>query len=152
MAAERNLLSDEDVIFRTKKHLIIFFFPLLWTLFCFYAAFYMQSNDILSKVEWVPWLLAFIFWTYVWLEYFTSDFIVTNKRIIMREGFFNKHTNDLRLSTISQVNVDQSIFGQIFSYGTIGLNAFGAYDTFSMIADPFGFQKAVNEQIDEVKK
>lgn len=149
---DKNLLADEQVLFRTKKHKIIFLWPLVWTLISIYITAYMQDNMILSKLAWTPWVLAVIFWAYVWIEYATSDFAVTNKRVMMREGFFYRHANEMRLSTISQVNVDQSLLGQLLNYGIVSINAFGAYDAFSLIARPIAFQQAVNQQLDKVVK
>ncbi len=149
---DKNLLPGEKILFRTKKHLIIFFFPVLWTIFSVYATAYMQSNPILIKLQWVPWVLALIFWGQTGLDWITSEFVVTDKRVMMREGFFYRHANELRLSAIAQVNVDQSLLGQILNYGIISINAFGAYDAFSMINHPFIFQKNVNEQLDKIVK
>lgn len=146
---DKNLLPDERISFRTKKHLIIFFAPVFWTVFSLFVTGYMQSNSILIKVAWVPWLIALILWAYVWLEYVTSEFAVTNKRVMMREGFFNRHATELRLSAISQVNVDQSLLGQLLNYGVVTLNAFGAFDVYTLIAQPAAFQRAVNEELDK---
>lgn len=146
---DRNLLPDETVLFRTKKHIIIFFFPVIWTLFCVYATGYMRVTPLLNQVEWAPWLLALLFWSYVGLEYKFSEFAVTNKRVMMREGFFYRHANEMRLSAISQVNVDQSLIGQMLNYGIVSINAFGAFDSYSMIAQPFQFQRFVNLELDK---
>ena len=149
---DRNLLPGERILFRTKKHIIIFLFPVIWTIFSFYATDYMRTNLILTKLEMIPWLLALLFWGYVGLEYLTSEFVVSNKRVMMREGFFYRHANELRLATIYQVNVDQSLLGQLLNYGIVSINAFGAFDSFTMIAQPFLFQKKVNEQLDTLTK
>lgn len=147
---DRNLLPDERILFRTKKHIIIFFFPGILTVFSIYAMGYMSSNPILSKLMFAPWVVTLIFWAYTWLEYVTSEFAVTNKRVMMREGFFNRHSTEMRLTTISQVNVDQSLTGQLLNYGTVSLNAFGAFDAFSLIAKPYVFQRSVNDQLDKL--
>lgn len=146
---DRNLLPDERIIFRTKKHLIIFFLPVAWTLFSLYATNYMLGSEILQKVAWVPWVMALLFWLYVYIEYSFSEFAVTNKRLMMREGFFNKHTNELRLAAISQVNINQGIFGQLLNFGTVSINAFGAADAYTLIARAIAFQKAVNIELDK---
>jgi uncharacterized membrane protein YdbT with pleckstrin-like domain len=146
---EANLLSDELIQFRTKKHLIIFFFPVIAVIISLYAYQYMHANSILTKVEWAPALIALIYFTSVWLDYITSQFVVTNKRIMMREGFFYRHSAELRINTISQMNVEQSLIGQIFDYGEISMSAFGAADTFTMIAHPLTFRKNANEQLDK---
>lgn len=145
---EKNLLPEETILFATRKHIIIFIWPVVLTLFSFYASHYMQSNPILLQVRWVPWLITLILWCVVGLNYFFSEFAVTNKRIMMREGFFTRHTNEMRVATISQVNVDQSLIGQILNYGTVSINAFGAFDNYSLISRPSAFQKCVNQQID----
>lgn len=149
---DKNLLKDERILFRTKKHMIIFFLPIVWTIFSQFASTYMQADPILVKVQWAPWLLAFIFWSYVGLEYATSEFAVTNKRVMMREGFFYRHMNETRLTTISQVNSDQSLLGWMLNYGTVSINAFGAYDAFTLVAKPIVFQKFVNEELDKSLK
>lgn len=146
---DRNLLPDEKVIFRTKKHLIIFFWPVVWTIFSLFATQYMLDSQILAKVAWVPWIIALLFWLYVYIEYSFSEFAVTNKRVMMREGFFNKHTNELRVATVSQVNINQGIFGQLLNFGTVWINAFGAQDAYTLIAKPNDFQRAVNLEIDK---
>lgn len=149
---DRNLLPDEKILFRTKKHLIIFFFPMVLAIFSIYATNYMHHNFILTKVEFAPWVVTLIIWCYVGLEYLTSEYAVTNKRVMMREGFFNRHANEVRLATISQVNVDQSLLGQLLNYGIVSINAFGAYDSYPTIDHPFEFQKYVNQQLDTLVK
>jgi uncharacterized membrane protein YdbT with pleckstrin-like domain len=145
---DRNLLPDERIMFRTKKHLVIFVFPALVLIFCVFAASFMSSNDILDRVQWVPWVVTVLIWAAVGLNYYTSEFAVTNKRIMMREGFFTRHSNEMRLSAISQVNVDQNIIGQLLNFGTVSINAFGASDDYTLIDNPGAFQKMVNEQLD----
>lgn len=70
----------------------------------------------------------------------------------MREGFFNRHVNEMRLATISQINVSQSLLGQMFNYGMVSINAFGAFDAFTVLAKPYTFQKYVNEQLDKITR
>jgi uncharacterized membrane protein YdbT with pleckstrin-like domain len=149
---DKNLLPDERILFRTQKHLIIFFFPAVWTLLCVAFVASLRTNPVIHTIAWVPWLLAFVFWLKVWLEYITSEFAVTNKRVMMREGFFYRHTNEMRLTAISQVNVDQSLVGQLLNYGVVSINAFGAFDAYTLISQPYLFQKFVNEQLDQVAK
>jgi uncharacterized membrane protein YdbT with pleckstrin-like domain len=119
------------------------------TIFALFAAYYMSKNPILSMLQWVPGFVALIVWGAVGLNYSFSEFAVTNKRVMMREGFFTRHSNEMRLTAISQVNVDQSLFGQMLGYGTVSINAFGAFDYYPTIANPTGFQRAVNQQLDK---
>lgn len=147
---DRNLLPGERIIFRTKKHLIIFFWPVIITIFSVFVTGYLNADEILATISWAPWFIALILWIYCGIAYMTSEFVVTDKRIMMREGFFVRHTNEMRISTISQVNVDQSLLGQLLNYGLVTINAFGVSDSFSLLARPFTFQKTVHERIDKV--
>ena len=149
---DKNLLPNEKILFRTKKHIIIFIFPLILTFFSFYADHYAEVNPILIKLRWIPWFITLIFWAYTGLDYMTSEFAVTNRRIMMREGFFYRHTNETRLNTISQVNVNQSLLGQLLNYGTVVINAFGAFDAFTLIAKPDVFQRYVNQEVDQLTR
>lgn len=146
---DKNLLPDEQIQFRTKKHLIIFLIPVVFAILSVVASYYMQFNSVLVRFIWAPWLVTIILWGHKGLEYMTSEFVITNKRVMMREGFFNRHATELRLNTISQVNVDQNLLGQILNYGNIVINSFGAFDSFSFIAEPFNFQKNINIQLDK---
>jgi uncharacterized membrane protein YdbT with pleckstrin-like domain len=146
---DKNLLPGEEVLFRTKKHLIIFFYPLVVAVLAIYATQYMLNNFFLEKIAVVPAVVALLFWVSAGLEYWMSEFVVTNKRVMMKEGFFYRHATEVRLNTISQVNIGQSLLGQFLNYGTVAINAFGAYDVYSLIAHPYAFQKCVNTQIDK---
>lgn len=149
---DNNLLPGETINFRTKKHIIIFLYAFTWTIFCIFATLYMFKDPILHRIVWAPWFIALLLWIYAWLEYITAEFAVTNKRVMMREGFFVRHANELRLTAISQVTVEQSLLGQLAGFGMVNINAFGAYDTFNYIAKATEFQRSVNEQLDKAVK
>lgn len=147
---EKNLLPGEQILFQTKKSLFIFFFPIICIIFCFFATYYMVENPILNNLIWIPWIITLILWGYVGLEYLTSQFAITNKRVVMREGFFNLHANELRISVIAQVNIDQNVIGQLANFGTVSLNAFGAADAYTMIAKANEFKTVLNTQLDKI--
>ncbi|OGT58996.1 MAG: hypothetical protein A3F43_02670 [Gammaproteobacteria bacterium RIFCSPHIGHO2_12_FULL_42_10] len=146
-AIYKNLLPGETILFSTKKSAIIFVYPTLITVLAVIAYRYMQHHTLLSQLAWIPGCVLLLIWCYVGLEYLTSNYAVTNKRIMMYEGFFNRHRAELRLNTISQVNVDQSLVGQLLNYGVISFHAFGALDAFAYIDHPREFQRFVNQQV-----
>lgn len=148
---EKNLLSDEQIVYRTKKHWIIFFAPSAWIIVAIIFAF--NENPWIVKAALAPAIAGLIIGLGKWLDYITSDFVVTNKRVMMKEGFFTRHTNELRLATVSNMTVNQSLLGQFFDYGTVILSPFGGReDIFTEIARPFEFQKQTQMQLDKVTK
>lgn len=147
-----SLLPDERILFRTRKHVIIFAPAVIVTILMAYAWPTMHANPFLAKAIWIPWLVALIFWAQAGLEYMTAQFAVTNKRLLMREGFFTRHANEIRLATVSQVSIDQSFVGQLLDFGRVSIHAFGAFDAYTLIAKPYVFQKCVNEQLDKLAR
>lgn len=148
---DKTLLPDEKILFRTKKHFIIFYMPIVWAVMT--VAFLLTPNDIIHKLAFLPAVVAIITGFNQWLLYVTSDFAVTNKRIVMREGFFFRHMNEMRLATVSNMTVNQSLLGQLLGYGTVVVSPFGASsDIFTEISRPFDFQKAAQMALDQVGK
>lgn len=148
---DRNLLDDEQIVYRTKKHFIIFLGPVFWTFVALFCHF--NSNSILVNIAFAPAIIAVAMWGYQGLNYLTSEFAVTNKRVLMKEGFFFRHANELRLTTISNISVVQSLIGQALNYGTVVINPFGGNnDVFTLIAELRQFEKAANEQLDKVTR
>ena len=146
---QKSLLPDETILFRTGKHLIIFYVPAIWAVIA--IVFYFAHNPLVNKIAIVPAILMLVTGFNQWLIYITAEFAITNKRIIMREGFFFRHMTELRLSTVSNMTVNQSLVGQMLGYGTLVVSPFGGVnDVFSEIAYPFEFQKAAQMQLDKI--
>ena len=147
---DKNLLPGETITFRTKKHLIVFFFPLFWTVVI--GLFYLQPNPIIHKLAFIPAIMAIFYWINQYLVYRFSEFAVTNIRILMREGFVYRHTNDTRLASIANVTVNQSLLGQALDYGTLFINSFGGEsDPFREIQSPALFQKHLQAELFKIK-
>ena len=148
---DKNLIPGEEIAFRTKKNLILFLMPVVWTIITLF--FYINSNPIVVKIGFIPAIATAVVWINGWLDYVTSEFAVTNKRVFMKEGFFFRHINETQLRTISNVTINQSLIGRIMNYGTVWVNTFGGEnDPFTEIASPNEFQKQVQIQLDKVGK
>ena len=146
---ENNLLPDERILYRTKKHFIIFLTPVVWTLIT--AFFLFNPYPVLVKVAFLMGIVSSLSWANQALNYATSDFVLTNKRIMMKEGFSFRHTNEARLVTLANVTINQSLFGQLLNYGTVIINTFGGEnDPFAQIASPLAFRKQILMQLDKV--
>jgi len=114
----KHLIKDESVAFETKLHWI--------TLFTLRSLF----------------TLSLAFWFDRWL----SEFVITNRRIIIKTGFIARNTFEMNLSKIESVNVDQSVMGRIFNFGSITIiGSGGTRETFHKISKPLKFRKAFQE-------
>lgn len=114
----KHLIKDESVAFETKLHWI--------TLFTLRSLF----------------TLSLAFWFDRWL----SEFVITNRRIIIKTGFIARNTFEMNLSKIESVNVDQSVMGRIFNFGSMTIiGSGGTRETFHKISKPLKFRKAFQE-------
>ena len=114
----KHLIKDESVVFETRLN---------WV-----TIFTLRSLFTLS--------LAF------WFDRWLSEFVITNRRIIIKTGFIARKTFEMNLSKIETVNVDQSVLGRILNYGSITIiGSGGTKETFHKISRPLKFRKAFQE-------
>lgn len=115
---KKHLIRDESVVFETRLHWVIFF----------------SLKSILT--------LTIAAWLIRWL----SEFVITNRRVVIKSGFISRSTFEMNLSKIESVNVDQSVMGRILNYGSITIiGTGGTRETFHNIARPLAFRKAFQE-------
>jgi uncharacterized membrane protein YdbT with pleckstrin-like domain len=113
-----HLIRDESVVHETKLHWVIFL--TLKSLFTLGIAPFLQRK--------------------------LSEFVITNRRIIIKTGFIARSTFEMNLSKIESVNVDQTVTGRIFNYGSITIiGTGGTRETFHNISKPINFRKAFQE-------
>ena len=146
----KNILPDEKILYRTKKHWIIFFNPLALTLVTLF--FFLNSNPWVVKVSYIMSIVTLLCWLNQFLLYCASEFAITDKRVMMREGVFYRHTNETRLSAISNVGATQSLLAIACHYGTVFINTFGGEtDAFTELDEPVVFQKKLQELLYSTK-
>jgi len=110
----QNLSAGEKVVHETKLH---------WIIFASLKA-----------------ILTLFIWPLIAIN--TSEFAITNKRVIIKIGLISRHTLEMNLSKIESVNVAQGIFGRLLGYGTIVIvGTGGTRETFPSISDPLLFRK-----------
>jgi len=83
----------------------------------------------------------------------TGEFAITNKRVIIKTGFFRRRTLEMNLSKIETVGVDQSFIGRLLGYGTITvIGTGGTHESFPNICNPLEFERNLESiQIDTAR-
>ena len=111
---ENNLLKDERIVYQAKLHWIVF----------------------------VSWRGLFTLFILPLIERISSEFAITNRRVIMKVGLVARRTLEMNLSKIESVNVDQGIFARLLGYGTVTvIGTGGTKETFAHISDPTEFRR-----------
>jgi uncharacterized membrane protein YdbT with pleckstrin-like domain len=77
----------------------------------------------------------------------TTEFAVTNHRVIVKRGVLALHTVEMNVDKVESVDVDQSLVGRLFGFGEVTIHGVGArWDPIAGIADPLGFRNAITTQ------
>jgi len=98
-------------------------------------------------------LLALISGIFTFISYKTSEFGITNRRVLIKVGFIRRKSLEIFLTHVEGIFVKQGILGRILNYGTIIVNGTGGTKTpFHNIRAPLEFRKKVQEQIEAMKK
>ncbi len=161
---KNNLLSNEKLIFFSKMHKIIFALPTIMVVLALFFAIQGGPARFSAHIPFLPFsmrvlltliCLAVALFTGIdaWISYETSEYGVTNKRILIKTGWIRRNTLELFLDKVEAINVTQSIPGRIFGYGTIRMvGTGGTEDPFFYIPDPLNFRKVAQQQVDSYTK
>lgn len=97
--------------------------------------------------------LGLIFWIAALIRYKTTELAITNKKIIAKFGFISRNTIELLLPKIESVQVNQSILGRLFNYGSIVASGAGNPQApVPGIGNPIEFRKKFMEIQERVEK
>jgi uncharacterized membrane protein YdbT with pleckstrin-like domain len=74
----------------------------------------------------------------------TSELVITDRRVLIKVGFIQRHTFEMFISKIESVAVFQSMMGRMFNYGTVEIRGTGgSSESFATIAAPLQFRDAI---------
>src|SRR5919109_1232429 len=86
------------------------------------------------------------------IRYLSSDFAVTDKRVLARTGLIQRHSLETLLSKVEAIGVDQDFKGRLLGYGTITITGTGGTrEAIARIPAPLEFRRQVQAQIVELE-
>lgn len=155
----QNLLQNEKIIYFTRMHWIVFATPVLFLaaafLFSMFSSILFPGripflNIRLGNVVVLGCFAAAIFSGIgAFISYATSEYAITNKRIMMKIGWISRDSIELFINRIEAIQIDQTILGRILDYGALKVvGTGGTQDLFNYIPRPLAFRKSAQEQID----
>ena len=120
------LINDEQVIYRARLS--------KWSLW----------PQILFGALLLPLFGAgLLLWLWAWILYATTELAVTNKRVIAKTGMIERRTNEMFLEKIESIQVDQSILGRLFNFGSVVISGTGVHSApFKNISDPLALRRS----------
>lgn len=146
---DRHLLPGEVVTYRTRLHWKIFVVPVLVCLILVALALWAVSADR-KPLAIPPVVIAIILLLAAWIRRRSSEFAVTNKRVIIKLGVTTTRSMELLLPKIEGITVTQSLWGRMFGFGEIVVTGSGGtQEPFDGIQSPLDFRQAVQAATDK---
>ena len=154
------ILRDENLIYATRPHWIVFVPGILYLVIGFAIYLFGATYDPTDQIKFYGFrfyeLLALAvaaFGVYYSLMntmfYFTSEYGITDKRVLMKTGWIARNTIEIFLDKVEAINVDQSVLGRILGYGTlIIIGTGGTQDPYFNVPNPLQFRRLAQRQID----
>ena len=138
----KQLADGERVVHSTTLHRIIFLAPAL-IVGVGVGMLWIESLTALFFL----FLVAPVAFTSVWIRYTSSEFAVTDRRVIIKVGLITrKKTMEMSLTKVESVQVDQTITGRMLNYGTIVVTGTGGTkESFKLLRRPLEFRQHVQE-------
>ena len=91
--------------------------------------------------------LIFLIWAYI--RYKTTEFAVTDRRIIAKTGLISRSTVELFLDKVEALHVDQSVWGRLLDFGTIIIRGTGTtLEPIRSISSPLELRKQFMQAAD----
>ncbi|HVA57357.1 MAG: PH domain-containing protein [Gemmatimonadaceae bacterium] len=141
---DENLLAGERVSFRTTLHWNIYVVPVLLSLVVFAPLTWLAFESQRPVVAAAPVAAIVIALLSAFLRRRSSEFAVTNKRVIMKLGVFQTRSVELLLPKVEGVGVNQGLMGKMLGYGEIVVTGSGGTrEQFSDIDKPLEFRRAL---------
>src|ERR1700736_5390460 len=146
---DSNLLAGEQVVYRTRLHWLLVMGPVLFTVVVLLPIAWFLDNGTWSSFAWIPLALGLFILLATFIKRQSSDFAVTNKRVMMKVGVFSTRSIELLLNKIEAIAVNQSFIGRAFGYGDMVITASGGTpEAFPHIKGTLSFRRAVQSVTD----
>jgi uncharacterized membrane protein YdbT with pleckstrin-like domain len=152
MSYVRSVLQPGEQIVRVGKlHWIVYMHAILWLVAGVVLVWLesgLQTGDVHTYVVYgtaaifgTGFLIAFV---RAWFIRWITELAVTDRRVIYKCGFISRHTVEMNMDKIESVDVDQSLLGRMFGYGTIHVLGTGeGIESLRRIASPIALRNAI---------
>jgi len=151
----KSLLDGEEIVYLTRRHKIVFTWPVVWLLAAAILFGVKWVFEFRSEVDFALTIFSGIFLAValihaliIWVNYLCAEFGITNQRVIVKEGFLKRKTIEVFLKSVESVQVDQSLWGRVLNFGNVIVSGTGGVsDPLNMIRNPLDFKKQVQQRL-----
>ena len=140
----RHLLPGEEVLYRTQLHWKLYLGPGLLVLLVLLPFTILALSTTHRWLAIFPAAAALVVLLIALIRRKSSEFAVTNKRVILKLGVLTTRSVELLLPKVEGIAVTQSLAGRLFGFGAIVVTGSGGtQEPFTGIQAPLAFRQAV---------
>lgn len=144
---QETLLKKEKLLYLTRPHWVVFLSPLVLILMAWVLPSFPPFVGLIAKIILLFGLIRVI---YAIIFYYTSEYAITNKRVLIKMGWIRRTSLEIYLNRVESIKINQSILGRFLNYGSIHVIGMGgSSDEFSFVPDPVQFRHNVQEAVSE---
>jgi uncharacterized membrane protein YdbT with pleckstrin-like domain len=127
----RLLANDERLVLVLRRHVVVLFWPFVVFLVAVAigvaGAFLPQGTrpwgPLVLAVIAVLIVLRWVLWPF--LKWFNEVYAITTRRLILREGVFNRAGHDMPLTRLNDVSFEHNLFERMLGCGTLVVESAG---------------------------
>ena len=147
-----NLLTEEYIIFKTRRHFLILLYELSLIAFVLIiSALFLPEVDYknFSLNSILIFVLVFAA-TVEFLDWWFTRFYLTNYRVIKNSGIIGRSSISIPLDKIQDISYDYGILGRIFGFGDLAIESAGNFGriSFRHMPSPWKVRSIIQEAID----
>jgi uncharacterized membrane protein YdbT with pleckstrin-like domain len=145
---EENLVGSEQIAYRGHIHVVTYtpaLAAVLASLSCFSIGAEMRTwLPVLEYAGLIFLFVAICFALVAYIRIRTSEFAVTNRRVIVQIGYLRRTSLEIFLAKIEGISINQSVIGRILNFGDISIRGGGGIqEDFQTVAAPYRFRRHV---------
>ncbi len=130
MGYPRKLLADGETIqFELKPHWRALFVPIVVLIIIVFLGtwlYFITTNSILRYAILGAGVIVVAWWAALpFLRWLTTQFVFTNRRVIVRRGLLTKQGRDMPLTKVNNVSFSVPFMGRILNYGRLVIQSAG---------------------------
>ncbi|MEY4598946.1 MAG: hypothetical protein RLZZ445_1743 [Pseudomonadota bacterium] len=98
----------------------------------------------IPMVIWLFFVITLPLAVYEYLRVRYTELGLTNKRVICKTGIISRQSEEMKLTSIETVEIDQGVLGRILGYGNIHVSGRGISDVvLRSVKDPMAVKRAI---------
>ena len=147
------LNESEEIVLDLRPHWAKLFFPVVWVVVAIAAT---AASSILGALPVVTFVLLALLAVAValllarYVRWTTTNFVVTNERLIHREGIIAKKGIEIPLDRVQTIRFSQTVFERMIGAGDLLIESAGetGQNTFTDIRKPSVVQNVIYREIE----